>query len=432
MPNPRLEALFARTKSGIKPGLEVMEQLVEALGNPERAFLCVHIAGTNGKGSVSAMVASMLEELGLKVGLFTSPHLIRVNERIRIQGEDVSDDLLLAQLDRIEEVEAGLERPPTFFETLTALAFLCFRESGVQIAVLETGLGGRLDSTNVVQPLVTGITRIDLDHQEFLGDTLPLIAGEKAGILKPGRPAVFGAQQADALGVLQARAEEVSAPVWDASQRVSLSGRKVDLDGQQVVVSTPDVEVGKVRLPLLGGYQMENLATAVTLMEAIADALHLDLSPDLFKNGLAKTQWTARGQVLSQEPPVLLDVAHNPGGASALVAMLQEVFGRKAKGVWVWSALADKDPAGFLKVIQPHVAELFCVPLDNPRGISVEELCAVAESLGIPAEAMDVEEAKELLPQKAASADFGCIAGSVYLAGAWLADTSLDPGERIR
>ena len=378
------------------------------------------------------MVASMLEELGLKVGLFTSPHLIRVNERIRIQGEDVSDDLLLAQLDRIEEVEAGLERPPTFFETLTALAFLCFRESGVQIAVLETGLGGRLDSTNVVQPLVTGITRIDLDHQEFLGDTLPLIAGEKAGILKPGRPAVFGAQQADALGVLQARAEEVSAPVWDASQRVSLSGRKVDLDGQQVVVSTPDVEVGKVRLPLLGGYQMENLATAVTLMEAIADALHLDLSPDLFKNGLAKTQWTARGQVLSQEPPVLLDVAHNPGGASALVAMLQEVFGRKAKGVWVWSALADKDPAGFLKVIQPHVAELFCVPLDNPRGISVEELCAVAESLGIPAEAMDVEEAKELLPQKAASADFGCIAGSVYLAGAWLADTSLDPGERLR
>lgn len=404
---------------------------MEALEHPERSFLCVHVAGTNGKGSVCAMVASVFQEMGLKVGVFTSPHLVRVNERIRIQGEPISDEELLRCLDLLEEVEGELERMPTFFETLTALAFLVFRDAGVQIAVIETGLGGRLDSTNVVEPLVAGITRIDMDHQAFLGDTLTAIAGEKAGILKPGRPAVIGAQSPEALEVLCAKARELGCPLWEAFSRVGLSGRKRSADGQEFLISTPDRDLGRVRIPLLGAYQMENVAVAVSLVEAALHEMNIEVDSAVIRNGLSKTVWAGRGQMLSLEPPVLLDVAHNPGGASALGELIREQFGRKARGVWVWTSLADKDPEAFLKILRPHISELLCVELKSPRAMSAEALVRLARSLGCAAEAVSLETARSMLPVRAAEADFGCVAGSVYLAGEWLSAERTDPGESL-
>jgi dihydrofolate synthase/folylpolyglutamate synthase len=378
------------------------------------------------------MVASMLQERGLKTGLFTSPHLVRVNERIRIQGEPISDELLLNCLDDVERAEKRLERLPTFFETLTALAFLAFKRSGVQIAVLETGLGGRLDSTNVVTPLVTGITRIDMDHQEFLGDTLEKIAFEKAGILKPGRPTVFGSQTPIALEVLRSRAEELECPVWDAPVRIGISGRKTDLNGQRFRLSTPEMDIGQVKLPLLGAYQLENVATAVSLVEAVHQELQLDVDPSLLKAGLQKTDWAGRGQILSTEPPILLDVAHNPGGAKALAQMIPEVFGKKAKGVWVWSSLSDKEPEEFLKILRPFISQILCVELDTPRAISGDRLVDVAQGLGLTATRYSLEDAKAELPTLASQADFGAVAGSVYLAGAWLSAGAADPGEVMK
>ena len=322
-------------------------------------------------------------------------------------------------------------RLPTFFESLTALAFLAFQESGVQVAVIETGLGGRLDSTNVVEPLVSGITRIDMDHQEFLGDTLVEIAGEKAGIIKPGRPVVFGAQSPEALGVLRSRAEELGCAVWDAPARVEISGRRVGLEGQTVELSTVDQDMGRVRIPLSGACQVENLATAVSLVEAACSELSLELGPDHFKQGLARMSWEGRGQVLSDDPPVLLDVAHNPGGARALRDTIVELFGGRAKGVWVWTSLADKDPEAFLRILRPHISELLCVELESPRALSGDRLLQIAQGLGCPARCSSLEEARTLLPALAGQADFGCIAGSVYLAGTWLSATRADPGERF-
>lgn len=431
MSDERLTSLFARTTSGMKPGLGLMRELVEALDHPERSFLCVHVAGTNGKGSVCAMVESVLRQAGLKTGLFTSPHLVRVNERIRVDGLPLPDSGLLSALSRVEEVEGRLSRLPTFFETLTAMAFLAFREEGVQVAVIETGLGGRLDSTNVVEPLVCGITRIDLDHREYLGDTLTLIAGEKAGILKPGRPAVMGQQEPEALEVLRSRAEEHGCPLWDAVSRVVISGRRSGLDGQKFTVCTPDLDVGRVTLPMLGAYQMENLATAVTLSEAVFDQLGLEMQPDLLKKGLSETAWAGRGQVLSVRPPVLLDVAHNPGGALALRELLRDVFGARSKGVMVWSSLRDKEPEAYLKILAPLLSELLCVELQSPRAMSSASLLAVAEKVRIPARACSVAEARVRLPQLASGLDFGCVAGSVYLAGEWMAQAETDPGERL-
>ena len=431
MPFSSLEALFSRTRSGIKPGLDLMQELVDALEHPEHSFLCVHIAGTNGKGSVCAMVESMLREAGFKTGLFTSPHLVKVNERIQIEGQPVSDHVLTNSLAAVESVEGSLERLPTFFETLTAMAFWAFRDAGVQIAVIETGLGGRLDSTNVIEPLVTGITRIDMDHQKFLGDTLSQIAGEKSGILKAGRPAVIGAQFPEALEVLLSRAKELECPVWNALDRIGISGRTTSLQGQKVTISTPDLDVGRVTLPLFGAYQMENVATAVSVVEAVFHALHADLSAAVIKKGLAKTVWPGRGQLLSTTPPVLLDVAHNPGGARALREMIQDLFGKKAKGVLIWSSLADKDPDAFLKILAPCVAEILCVEVQTPRALSVSSLIASAEKVGVPVASCSLDEARDIVTQRAAAQDFGCVAGSVYLAGEWLACQTPDPGERL-
>jgi dihydrofolate synthase/folylpolyglutamate synthase len=424
----RLRSLFARTHSGIKPGLERVRGLLRELGNPQDRFLSVHVAGTNGKGSTCALIESCLRERGLRTGLFTSPHLVQVNERIQLAGKPIDDDLLFSLLDRIDALEGRLEEPPSFFETLTALGFLAFAEAGVQVAVVEVGLGGRLDCTNILTPLLSVITRIDFDHMALLGNTLTLIAGEKAGILKPGRPAVIAAQESEARDVLLRRAADLGCSVLEAPEHCRLSGRKQTIKGQTLQMETPNADYGKVSIPLPGAYQLQSLATAVTALEECERLLNLPGDPAAMKRGLAAVAWPGRCQALSEHPPILLDVAHNPGGARALAETLRELFGRKARGVFVIGQMKDKDNDGFLKAIAPVASHCLCVAVDSPRAQAPEELVLRARKAGISAEACTLQDARKQLPNLAAEAGFGCVAGSVYLAGAWLEGVS-DPGE---
>jgi len=426
----RLSRLFERTHVGIKPGLELMTELLDALGNPQTRFLSLHVAGTNGKGSTCAILERLSRELGLKTGLYTSPHLVRVNERIRLQGQEVADDSLHRALDRIEAVEGALSRLPTFFEMLTAAAFLIFAEEGVQLAVLETGMGGRLDATNVVTPLVSVITRVDLDHMQYLGDTLSAIAFEKAGILKPGRPAVLTPQAEEAMAVLARRAEELDCPVRLSGEQVSVSGRKTDLKGQRLRLETQEADYGTLSLPLLGRFQLDALAAAVTALELMCEILGLRLEGVALRRALADLHWPARIQVLREDPPVLLDVAHNPSGAAALTEALRECFGRNCRGLWVVGQMRDKDVNTFLCIVKPFVREMLCVAVSSGRALPADELAAKAARLRIPARACSLAEAREAV-RTVQDAAFTCIAGSVYLAGAWLSEgnAGADPGE---
>ena len=426
----RLERLFSRTHAGVKPGLELMEALLEALGRPQDRFLCVHVAGTNGKGSVCALMASVLRTAGLRTGLFTSPHLLRVNERIQIEGAMVADAVLDRLLDQIDDASAQLPREATFFEVLTALAFLAFAESGVQVAVLETGMGGRLDCTNVVTPLVSVITRVDFDHMQWLGDTLTAIAGEKAGIIKPGRPVVVAPQAAEVMQVLKTAADARGSDFLESGERVSLSGRRQDLSGQSIGVETSAADYGRVRIPLLGAFQMEALATSVCALEQIFSILGGALPAGILKEGLGAVVWPARCQVLQESPPLILDVAHNPAGAAALVDTLKALFGRKARGVFLVGQMADKDAVGFLRQLRPTATLCLCTATDTPRAMPGPALAALAEREGMRAEAVALPDARERLMRAMETADFGCVAGSVYLAGAWLGGVQ-DPGERF-
>lgn len=424
-----LASLFARTHAGIKPGLDLILELLAALGNPERAFLSLHVAGTNGKGSTCALLASGVRQLGLTSGLFTSPHLVRVNERIRINGEAVSDELFYSWLDQIQAVETSLSRLPTFFETLTAMAFLGFKQSGVQVAVIETGMGGRLDCTNVLEPLLSVITRIDFDHMGYLGNTLAKIATEKAGIIKAGRPVVIGAQQPEAEAVLRSAALDKAAPLRMATDAVTLSGCKQDLTGQRLTLSGHDADYGRVRFPLLGKFQLENLCTAVTTLEQLQGLLGLSPDPGWMKAAVEKVDWAARGQVLSVDPPLILDVAHNPGGALGLSGLLKDLFGSKARGILFWGGLADKDPAGFIKMMRPVLSSCVCMQLQSSRAMKAEDLAALARREGLSAQVLTIKQAKVRAVELARQADFGCVAGSVYLAGEWLSLDKPDPGE---
>lgn len=427
----QLASLFARTHEGIKLDLDFMRELLEALGNPQQRFLSLHVAGTNGKGSTCAMLEAGVRAHGLKSGLFSSPHLVKVNERIQVMGTPLSDEDFYKVFDQMREIEGDLSRLPTFFETLTAMAFLAFEQAGVQVAVLETGLGGRLDCTNVVEPLLSVITRVDMDHQHILGNTLGAIAFEKAGIIKPGRPVVVGAQEPEAEKVLCEKAQACGSPLIRAEEAVGLSGRRQDLTGQHFTLTSPSREYGRIRFPLLGRFQLENVCTAVAALELFEEILGLPGARGAVKTALQEVRWLGRGQVLSTEPPILLDVAHNAGGAKALNELLLELFGRKSRGVLVWGGLADKDLTGFLRLVRPRFSRCVCVALNSPRAASVEQLREIADREGLKSEAGTLSELRSAGSQWMGDADFGCVAGSVYLAGEWLSADRPDAGELV-
>ena len=422
----KLTYLYSRTGgSTVKLGLDTTRALLRALDVDPLKLPCVHVAGTNGKGSVSAMLESVLREAGLRTGLYTSPHLIRFNERIRVGGAPIPDEDLIRLLDdaeRADQIQAAETggRMGTFFELTTAVALKWFLEQQVQLAVLETGMGGRLDSTNVVTPLLAVLTEIGLEHRSFLGSTLEKIAGEKAGIIKPGRPVVVGKQRPAVGKVIEETARAAGAPLVRADERVSVKRLAQDLDGQTLSVETAEGAWAPIRMPLLGDFQLANCALALTALEWLRAELKWPLSQDVVRAGLEKTRWPGRCQVVSRDPVFLVDVAHNPDAAQALAAFLKKFRGDKPVAL-ICGMLSDKDAEGFFRLLRPVVDACVLVSLDSERSMPMDKLMAAARAAKLPA-------AEGLMPaavkngKKWAKKNNGIVvaAGSLYLASAVL------------
>jgi dihydrofolate synthase/folylpolyglutamate synthase len=328
----RLDDLYRFERAGMRPGLEGIERLLEQGGRPDRAFPSILIAGTNGKGSTAAHLASILRALGLRIGLYTSPHLVRFHERIRVDGREIGDDELEGLLEiwwpRFEE-----ERP-SFFEAVTALAFDHFAASRLDLAVVEVGLGGRLDATNVLVPRASVITTISTDHTEILGKTLRRIAAEKAGIVKPGGALVLGVRSPEARAEILERAERMKARVLLLGKDARYAARRVGPEGTSLFLRTSTF-AGTVTTPLLGIHQARNAAlAALTAETALPELLDTEGGTQrmarAIEEGIARTRWPARAEVIDGDPPTLVDVAHNAEGARALAATVEALFpGRK-------------------------------------------------------------------------------------------------------
>ena len=399
--HPILKELTERRRFGMNPGLEKIRMLLERLGNPHLAMAAIHIAGTNGKGSVAAVCESVLRAAGYPVGRYTSPHLNSINERFLINGSPVSDADLISGAETvcnaIHDIEATQDCRITFFEAMTALAFLLFRDAGIKLVVLETGLGGRLDATNVVEPLVSIITHVGLDHCEWLGDTIDQIASEKAGIIKAGRPVVVAENSAEVISVVSARAQECAAPVILAADRVSVSRISGDLSSQTIRVSTEERDLSKITVPMAARFHLENIAAAVCALDVI-DELGISLDAGAFTNGLSHVSWKGRFQKVHTDPVVILDGAHNPDAASALAQSLKQC-GIKDHVFLVAGFCEEKNAVDFLKRLQSSVAVGFAVEIDNPRSLKAKETAALMRSAGIR-QVAEVDQLKDAL-QKA-------------------------------
>jgi dihydrofolate synthase/folylpolyglutamate synthase len=410
-----------------------MRVLLAALGNPERRFPSVLVAGTNGKGSTAATLASILRASGLRTGLYTSPHLVRINERIRISGENISDDdfaLIHDLVDRTAERLVGdgeLPWHPSFFEMLTAIAFEHFARRKVEIAVLEVGMGGRLDATNVVEPRVSVIADISLDHQKFLGETVSEIAGEKAGIIRPGGIVVTLPQQPqanDVIGntILELGARAVNAvpyvpPVSPGSAEylaASAAGTPVSRYPLQVMGERIMVET-----PLIGRHQLRNVALAI----AAADELGrqgFSVTASAIERGIRETHWPGRFQVLpatGSAPEYVFDVAHNPAGAWALRSTLSAAYPERAL-TFVFGAMRDKAIGEMAEILFPLADRVIATRADNPRSATPEEIRqAAARTSTQIEEAADVPGALELARSSPRPDTLVVITGSIYIVG---------------
>lgn len=414
-----LSYVFSLEQFGIKFGLENIRALLGRLGNPERAYRTVHVAGTNGKGSVTAIVDAALRAAGHHVGRYTSPHLIDLNERYVVNGRPVETDRLVdvAALvrDTIESMIAGgaLDVHPTYFEATTAIGFELFRRAGVDVATIEVGLGGRLDATNVITPMATAITSIAFDHEQYLGRTLAGIASEKAGILKPGVPVVLGPRlRPEARDVILRRANDVGAPAFMAATGVEVTGH---IDPQRFRLRTAAHDYGEVTLALRGAHQVSNATTAVRLLELL-DERGLAVPATAIVRGLETVSWPGRLDLRRFEDgrEALLDAAHNGEGAAALATYLASAG---APLPIVFAAMRDKDVSTMFRHLLPAASVLFVTRPSTTRAAEPEILAAEARRVR-PGLEIVIEPA---VPRAVARAwERGrriVIAGSIFLLG---------------
>ncbi|HEV1284110.1 MAG TPA: folylpolyglutamate synthase/dihydrofolate synthase family protein [Bryobacteraceae bacterium] len=374
-----------------KFGLDRIRSVLAALGDPQNSFRSIHVAGTNGKGSTCAMIDAGLRTAGVRTGLFTSPHLIEPTERIVIDGMPVTRLQFERAFNTVHKV-AG-EPHPTYFETVTAMCFWLFRELGVETAVVETGLGGRLDATNVLNPALTIVTPIDFDHEIYLGNTIEAIAGEKAGILKPGVPAIFARQRPEAEAVLTARAAELNIAVK----------RTEDFEIRDLQITARGSEFSGLHCPLAGEHQIENAIAAALALES------LGISPQ----GIENTTWPGRLERISPNPDIILDGAHNPAGARALARYLERFYaGRK---IWmIYGAMRDKAVDEIAGILFPLANELVFTAPDNARALRPEALRELAGRGQIaPGIASALQDVRKHLSED----DAVVITGSLFLVG---------------
>jgi dihydrofolate synthase/folylpolyglutamate synthase len=394
---------------GSKLGLDRIRELMDLLGNPDRELKFVHVAGTNGKGSTCACIASVLTEAGYKTGLFTSPYIMKFNERMQIDGEYISDEDLEKYTDIIRPFADGMEDKPTEFELITAVAMEYFRSEGCDIVVLEVGLGGELDSTNVIDPPEAAvITSIGLDHTAQLGSTITDIAMAKAGIIKPGCDVVIsgGDEEADAVF------ERVCAERGCRLHKVDRD--KINVKSESLKGISFDYDSHKnITIPLVGTYQPVNASTAVTAIDVLREK-GWNISEKDLKKGLKKVKWPGRFEVLSEDPRVILDGAHNPHGMTATVESLKTYFPDR-KGVFVVGAMADKDVAAMAELLAPIAEKVITVVPDNPRAMKAPELAAVFAGFGVDAEPADsIDEGVKRAFELRKGGSYICALGSLY------------------
>jgi dihydrofolate synthase/folylpolyglutamate synthase len=408
----------------VKFGLDRIRAVLEALGNPQRTFRMIHVAGTNGKGSTCAMIEAGLRSSHLfearqdgvlsapkqpvRTGLFTSPHLIEPTERIQISGVPVTPEQFQRAFAVVHETaeKLDLDCHPTYFETVTAMAFWLFRELDVEIAVIEVGLGGRLDATNVVEPALTVITPIDFDHEIYLGHTLQAIAREKAGILKPGVPAVFARQRPEASEVLEARAAELGVEVTRAED-FEICDLELDARGSSFSVVGLGALRFSVHCPLAGEHQVENAATAALALQKFG------VSPEGIYEGIKDTRWPGRLEHVAPNPDVILDGAHNPAGARALARYLQRFYSHRR--IWmIYGAMRDKAVEEIAGILFPAAHDLIFTAPTFARALRPEALVEIA---GRGEMAPTVAEALRVARERADAEDVIVITGSLFLVG---------------
>ncbi len=397
---------------GAEPSLRRIRELLSQLGDPQKELKFVHIAGTNGKGSCAAMLASVLHAAGYRTGMYTSPYLYRFSERMQIDGEPIPDEALVRCVERVRDKAEKMAEHPTEFELMTAVAMLWFLSERCDIAVLETGLGGRFDATNAIDsPECAVIMNIGLDHTGILGDTVEKIAAEKAGIIKAGAPCVAYAQDEGVLNVIRARCEELSAPltVSDPSALTaefdSLEGQVFSYRGRQYALS------------LLGAHQRRNAAVVIETAEQLrAHGWHL--TQDALEHGLYAAVWPGRFELCAQEPDFIVDSAHNPQCAKALCESLLHYFPDKRR-VLLLGVLRDKDVASMAAILDEAADEYICTAPPSARALGAEELANLLRPYGKPvAVCENVSDAVAAAKERAGRDGMVCAAGSVYLSGA--------------
>jgi dihydrofolate synthase/folylpolyglutamate synthase len=412
--------LYGLQHFGVKLGLDNIRSLLDVLGHPERRFPCLLVGGTNGKGSVAAMLESMLRAHGVPTGMFTSPHLVRPNERIRIDGEDITDE----ELDRnLQNVRSRIEQAinddvlpvhPSFFEVITATSLLSFKERNVAAAVLEVGLGGRLDATNAVDADLSVVVSVDMDHTKTLGDSLTKIAREKGGIVKPGKPLVSGVVQQRAIDVLREIARLRGAQYCDARAQIALDE---DADGA-VSLSGASAKYDRLRIPLAGRHQLDNARIAVAALECFAPSVGIEPNPEAVRLGLEGVRWSGRLQWIESDgmPPMLLDAAHNPAGVQALIAYLRCID--RPKPVAVFGATSGKPLERMLRPMSAWVESIIVTRPPVNRGLGPD---AVAEEARLWFHQVDVvpdpAEALALAAERAGRARYVLVTGSLHLVG---------------
>ncbi len=381
--NEALEYIHKINWCFCNPGLERIRILCNKLGNPQKNLKFIHVAGTNGKGSFCAMLSNILSSAGYKTGLFTSPYIKVFNERMAIDGEMISNEELAYLTERIRPIADAMEEKPTEFELITALAFEYFARNGCEYVVLECGLGGRLDSTNIIEaPVVSVITGIALDHTSILGDTVEKIAMEKAGIIKKGIPCLWCGDDILAEAVITKRAKELSSPFHKVDHSMACVD-KMDLSG--TVMSYGAYK--NIRIPLLGEYQVQNASNVLTCVDILKNE-GIYISEDSVREGLIKTKWHARFEIISEHPLVIADGGHNPQGVCSAVESVKRYFGDKKLNI-VSGVMADKDTDFISEKIGSVARRVYCITPNNPRAMEAKEYAALYMSKKIEASPFD-------------------------------------------
>lgn len=413
--------LESASSFGIKPGLERINALLDELGRPETAYKVIHVTGTNGKGSVVAMITSVMENSGLSIGRYISPHLLSYTERMRMNGQDITEEDFARAADVVreaaEKISARGVEAPTEFELLTAMAFWYFREKKADYAVVEVGMGGLLDSTNVVKPVVSVITNVAMDHMKYCGNTLEEIARHKAGIIKEGVPVVTAAQHV-ALKEIKKEAHKKKARLYFYDRDFSIDTRSRAPKGQIVVVKRKDMpkelEKGMLYVPFHGSFQAVNAAVAAMALTIVMKADNRINENDL-REGMARTSWPGRFEVHDLKGvPVIFDGAHNPAGAEALGEALDEQYPAKRR-LFVFTSLQDKDTDTVIACLMRKEDKVFLVPAPTPRGRSTADMAAMLTCE--KKEETSVATALDDAAQEAGKDDIIVVCGSLYILG---------------